>query len=512
MYAYGLFESHFSPIQTYNNKGDKYAAFYKRVEDKNGNNYYVSFPPFSFLFPTIIFKIIHIPPSKFILQIFNLVIHFISAILVFLIILNADSKRKTDFFNGKNKLFLGAIIAYIFYLLSPVMLFFHTEVFSCETFSRPLWLAGILISFKIFNQNSKIKKIDLFLISLITFLLTYSEWLGIFFGTAVLIIAFIKIREFKKNQFSDVFAPSLKGETSENSPPFRVRGKVNFQLSEVSIKTNSYYLKLIKCILLSVLFSLALMVVQYSSINGFYDFIHSLFIRFVERSGYFGERLSSMHISIFNLQSYKLFFENYNSALFGFGYLTIALLLFLIITKKVKLNFTLSPINVLFILSVFPTLIHSIIFFNANVIHLECFSRISVPFSIMLGISANKFFINFRNKYIKFLLLFVILMLVYFSKIRFDKYYDEKFNAQFINKTANFIKYNSSGEDVIFVNIQTSCPAPYLYLIYKTKRNIISVEYYKQANEKFLAIPQSNGKYFEFTENKENYSVRSIKK
>jgi hypothetical protein len=36
--------------------------------------------------------------------------------------------------------------------------------------------------------------------------------------------------------FSDVFCPSPKGRTSENSPPFRVRGKANFQLLVVSIR------------------------------------------------------------------------------------------------------------------------------------------------------------------------------------------------------------------------------------------------------------------------------------
>ncbi|MDD5571363.1 MAG: hypothetical protein PHD97_09455 [Bacteroidales bacterium] len=470
MYSYGLGESHFSPIQTYKNKGDKFAAYYKRVEDKNGNNYYVSFPPLSFLFPTIIFKIFHVSPSKFILQVFNLIIHFISAVLVFLIIININDKRKNDSNKISNELFLGAIIAYVFYLFSPVMLFFHTEIFSCETFSRPLWLAGILVAFKIFGQDSRIKKTDLFLISLIIFLLTYSEWLGIFFGATVLIIAFVKR------------------------------------------KTNSDYLKLIKYILCSVLLSLTLIVVQYSSISGFHNYIHSLSIRFVERSGYFGEKLSGMNISIFNSHSYRHLFENYNSALFGFGYLTIALVLFLVIIKKIKIKFTLSPINVLLILSVLPTLIHSIIFFNANIIHLECFSRISVPFSILLGVLAYKLFDNYKRSYIKYLMIFLMLLSVCFSKFRFDKYYDEKFNDEFINKTADFIKNNSRSEDVIILNIEAACPAPYLYLIYKTKRNMVSAESCKRANEKFSAILQNNAKYFEIKENPESFYIKNFGK
>jgi thiol-disulfide isomerase/thioredoxin len=38
-----------------------------------------------------------------------------------------------------------------------------------------------------------------------------------------------------KTKFSDVFAPSLKGETSENSSPFRVGGNTNFQRLRISL-------------------------------------------------------------------------------------------------------------------------------------------------------------------------------------------------------------------------------------------------------------------------------------
>jgi len=44
-----------------------------------------------------------------------------------------------------------------------------------------------------------------------------------------------KLRGLLKIPFSDVFCPCPKGRTSENSPPFRVRGKANFQLLEVPL-------------------------------------------------------------------------------------------------------------------------------------------------------------------------------------------------------------------------------------------------------------------------------------
>ena len=90
----GLKACHFCPVLTWNNPADKFISFYKRVEDQKGNNYFVSFPPFAFLFAYFVFKIIHLTLNQLMLEILALMLHFISAFFIFQIIQNVLQKNK----------------------------------------------------------------------------------------------------------------------------------------------------------------------------------------------------------------------------------------------------------------------------------------------------------------------------------------------------------------------------------------------------------------------------------
>ncbi|MCH8331053.1 MAG: hypothetical protein IH946_06695, partial [Bacteroidetes bacterium] len=78
------------PLQTislsYPLPTDKYINnFASRVHDDQGNYYYISHPPFGFIFPGLIYKALGLIPSVLSLQLINLLFHFLSGLVVFLI-------------------------------------------------------------------------------------------------------------------------------------------------------------------------------------------------------------------------------------------------------------------------------------------------------------------------------------------------------------------------------------------------------------------------------------------
>ena len=68
--------------------------------DAAGNYYYVSHPPFAYYFPFFIFKILHVRPDVFPLQLLNLAFHFISGLFIYFIVclLSFNRARSGDVF------------------------------------------------------------------------------------------------------------------------------------------------------------------------------------------------------------------------------------------------------------------------------------------------------------------------------------------------------------------------------------------------------------------------------
>ena len=299
------------------------------------------------------------------------------------------------------------------------------------------------------------------------FLLNYTSWLGIFFSITIALIA------------------SFLG------------------------KSENIYKRVFKFILFSTIIPIIIFVLQCSVIDGFGNFIHSMSLRFIERSGYFGESYSPMEISIFSIKSFHLFIRNSKVLLYGFGYLLI--LLAFINIKKIRFLKSINKFSILILLIVMPTLIHTIIFFNLNVIHLECFSRNAVPISIILGILFIKIFEN-KNSILKYLSIATIAVLSYYSTIQYKNYFEEESDDTFLINSTSIIKSNTSNDEVVFANIQTQSLLPFLYLTYQTKRNIVEVKNYTDALEKLTKMPQKEGIYFELNENNKSRTFKLISK
>ena len=422
----GLFNCHLTPMWTYNNPGDKYIAYYKRLEDNNGNNYYVSFPPLSFIVAHLILSPFNINDGKLVLQIFNLFLHFFSAIIIYLIIC-------LIYIKNLEKLFLPALIAFIVYTFMPVILYFHTDIFFPEMLGQVFWIVSIYVLMLFKKGKLKNPNLSLFLT---LFLFLYSEWIAVFF-----IISIFLFYIFSKDKTNN---------------------------------KNLFYISL--AALLSAGF---IMFFQYASITGITDLLHSMGIRFLERSGFFGQKYSSMGIHIFSIDSLKLFAFNLNKALSVFGYLIIILFLFSFLKKRTSIS---SDFKLLFILILMPVLLHWIIFFNANAIHLLLMARTTVPISILAGIATCSLMTKYKsNISFKILSYFIIIAFTFYSanlyqnKFTFSEHYPSLYKAALI------IKDKAKPNQSVFITCNKNIPEPEKYLTFTSKRNIVRVADVKEA-------------------------------
>ena len=55
--------------------------------EKEGDYYYLSFPSMTYILPYVCFQLFGVAPSPIALQVFNMLIHFICILLIYLIIL-----------------------------------------------------------------------------------------------------------------------------------------------------------------------------------------------------------------------------------------------------------------------------------------------------------------------------------------------------------------------------------------------------------------------------------------
>jgi len=459
----GISNYYFAPVITWQNDGDKYMANYKRLEDNRGNNYYVSYPPMAFIFPYIVSSFFNIVPNQILLQILNIILHFISAFMVYLIICKYFKKNPLLVYDA-------AIVGFISYTFIPVLLYTHTFDFFSEMMGQVFFLLGIYL-FQLLEAKKDIPNNKLLLLfGLNIFILIYTEWIGIFFAFTLL---FISITNYRKGII---------------------------------------YQKLIKTICLFSLLSILLIISQYNNINGFSNLARSLSLRFLERSGLFGKHYSDLGISYTNPNSYLLLFQQVHQTLIGFGYIAILLLLWWLIKTKYHIK-RLFSINVLIIIILFPVILTFFVFFNATVIHYNWWARFGLIISIIIGLLFNKLFdkpTNLKNRILLgFIEIIVITVTIAFSIISFRNH------AKFISTEnpklkyiSTIVKQNSHDNESIFISLPIDMNYYNTYLCYMCKRNMVNVPNFEDANKILKEKHKVKGVFYTFENQSNQYTVK----
>ena len=189
----GALKYGFNPILTYGNKADKHidnTHTWAPISDKAGNYYYISYGPFGLILPYLIFKASGIYPNILNIQIFNIILHFIGGIFVYLIILKLTRKDE------QKKINIPALIGFFVYSFSPIALWFYSNVYSSEMLVATLFVISIYIFLiKIINLTKKNDFIYTVLLGILIFLMIYTEWLGIFLASFILLYYFLNFKK-----------------------------------------------------------------------------------------------------------------------------------------------------------------------------------------------------------------------------------------------------------------------------------------------------------------------------
>lgn len=181
--AEGGAKYNFVPVMNYGGEANKHinnhASPTEGMVDAEGNYYYVSHPPLAYIIPHFYFKAIHVKPTVLSLQIFHLIINFLSGICIFLIVLSLKGIR------ARSQIDSTALIAFILYTFSSVVLWFQCNTYMSDMLVHFFFLIGILLVLKCLNYPSSSKWKILFALAI--FLMIYTSWLGVIFAFVIFI-------------------------------------------------------------------------------------------------------------------------------------------------------------------------------------------------------------------------------------------------------------------------------------------------------------------------------------
>lgn len=437
-YEKGDFTHRFLPIMTYDNKADRNINNQANLKDSRGNYYYTSYPPFAYIFPYLIFRLFNICPDVLPLQIFNIIIHFISSFFIFLIISLLTKKYYI------NKVNIPAILGFSIYLFSSATLWFHSNVYMSDMLVQPFFIIGIYIFLKIIKNEGKL--IYYILLGLINFFIIYTEWLGVFFAFSVFIYAL-------------------------------------FNIKEKSMRIVMAY------ILISSIASLSLTIWHYSQISGLDAFIKASMEKYISRSGL--SQYSSIGLHYWNLKSWKNIVSHYYHSYLPFLIiLCIVAFMYLAVLKKYPTKAILhrNKIEVTSLyLCIVPVLMHHLMFFNFTSIHdfsvLKSGVFISVFTSLLYSRLANTFHkdISDKNRILKIGIINSIIILMIILSISIYQADIRRVNVSFYKEIGQIIASIANDNEVVFIKAKGFYVCP--QIVFYAHRNIALFESDSKARE-----------------------------
>lgn len=434
----GMADCHYAPIQTWNNPGDKFIDIYPRLVSAQGDNYYVSYPPFAFYFGYAALKIFHLPMNGASLYWINLLLHFITAFFVYYFI-QLLTKRKWYELN------LASLSGFLIYVFTPCSMLLHGQVFFPEMLSTVILVPLTILFYRIITKEKFATTKIYFLFSILLFFLCYTEWIGVFTAFSFSLVCWLK----RKSK------PEL--------------------------------LKLLPWIIIPFVLAISLTVIQYSSIAGFEKYANALWQRFSSRTGYFGTHYSDEGVGIFNLSSYGSLITN---LIYSFGLL---LLLPEILFAKniIKNKFRSIKRNkfLLFILFA-PAAFHFLAFTNLSFIHSHALAKWVFPLSVCTGLILQSNFEKVKTVR-SFYLLFGVVAINSLLPVIFSIKIDSLIPSKDLQYSDDSIRMQSeiSPDDAVFIRERFSDFA--FYCGYYLKRNIAVV---KSKGEAFTKMRIGNKK------------------
>lgn len=324
--AYG-----FNPIYNYPGEGSAYRSALGGVVAENGEVFYVSYPPFTFIFYYYASQLFG-GPSVQSIRIISLFIHFITSILIFFFVQKISRRKQDNTFN------YGGLIAAGLYLFARGNLWFHGNLFFADTLVQPLVIGSLLIALHYYKADYKREKITLIGLFMLFFLATYTEWLG-------LLSAFVTGLYF---------------------------------LIIAIIKKEKHYLKPFFTIAIASSLALGITVAQYSTIDGWESLKNTTTTKYAERSGYDNEQDSGKEFNIHRSDSFSFLIKNFDNnykRIENYLGFTAGIFVLLLVVRKFKKkpievkHESTNPYGFALTILVAPILLHYLLLFNFNAMH-----------------------------------------------------------------------------------------------------------------------------------------------
>jgi len=421
----GVSQFGFSPVYIYENPGDKGVSLLGGVADKDNRFYYVSYPPMTFIAPYLFFKVTGINADEVGLRYFNLLLHFISAWLIYLILLHLFGKSL------KEDLSWQALVGVALYLFSSGTLLFHTEIFFADILVQPFFLAQVLFYLR-WKKNQQTSTFIWMLV--FSALAIYTEWLGLFvLFTIFLLVLFDGDRSFKKRL------------------PFLVA---------ISLVT---------------LFVLGMVVLQYSSIAGWDALFEASKKKYMMRSGHSGVEGSEYGFSMGNPASWKFLEGHFNKWYLPIinllGFVLALFVVFALLLKESRPQ--LKGFSTIFFL-VFPLLLHLVVFFNFNVVHDMGTLKMMTVMLILIAVMVFKMEKSIPYAWGNYVFAGSILIFDGVKSLqsvaRYRAEMPTHFHGDFQKRIGNEIQEFAKPEDIVFTN---AFVVP--ELVFYSKRNMFGI-------------------------------------
>ncbi len=177
----GMAKYHYAPISNYDTPYDRDPFTDKFSYD--GNDYYLSFGPMMFYLPYAFMQLSGLAISNLNVQIFNLLWFLLTLICLSRLLRLLAAQYHISTPKSGDKFIKIALLGYAF---SPAILWFQGNSFCHEIAVLPFLLTTIYYFARFWTTNN-LKKYELFLVAINSFLMIYSDWIG------VLVLAWISV-------------------------------------------------------------------------------------------------------------------------------------------------------------------------------------------------------------------------------------------------------------------------------------------------------------------------------
>jgi hypothetical protein len=458
----GFFKHGGNPVYTYAGKGNHKSKGLGGVLDKNGDAYYVSYPPLSF-YTLYAFSQVCGGSSPGSLHLLAVIIHLLCAVGLYLLVKQlAQNDEQVNVFS---------LIPPIAYLLWVGPMWVHGNLYFSDQLEQVFFIFTALISLKLYQ--GKRFKYDLILFGILIFLSCYTEWLGVF-GAFVTGVIFL-INYYRKRE--------------------------------------KYFLHLFLIAGLCSSFSVGLTIFQYSHIDGFESYKEAALNKYKERSGLHDDIQSAKKINLKTTEGFEALEYGWSHFVMtkeSFNILLVVLFICLVLKfflfKDRKSHSSNGPGFLLLIFGI-PILMHYTVFFNFNALH--PFSGLKTSSLIILGLAVlPQYFSVLLSKRINPLYLAIpILAYVLIKANHGINYYAKKHSRDNVQLSLEVqkIRRTSSKDNVVFTNLPYS--PSYNYNAHHNLIPLDSLDYTIMKNyTKHLETPKID--YYHFDNNRLEYLLR----